>query len=435
MKKLNILLLLIFPFLLQAQQVITLRSAIDSALKNNFDIRIARNNLEINNIYNKFGEAGGLPDININGSGNDAVNNTFQRTNTGVETTKTNVPSSSVLAGVNANLTLFNGFKVIATKERLNLLEEQSQTFLNQQVQNTIAAVMIKYYDIIRQESYMQIVVRSLDIARKKLDIINQRRTVGLANDADVLQAQIDLNMIDQSIKNQELIINQAKTDLLNLLSVKHFFPYDIKDTILVNNSLSLDSTLNFLHRNPQYLSQEQQIRINEQIVKEISAERYPSIRINTGYNYSLYNNSASQVNISQSMGPTLGVTLQIPIFNGLTNRNHREAAKYNVVNAKLEQESIMNNLTANALKTYQSYSNTLGQLSDQQNNYSLSAKLLSLMINRFQLNQATILDMKAAQESFENAGYLLVNLQFAAKVSEIELKLLTYSLGKSGDF
>jgi len=45
------------------------------------------------------------------------------------------------------------------------------------------------------------------------------------------------------------------------------------------------------------------------------------------------------------------------------------------------------------------------------------------------------VLDLKAAQESYERSGYLLVNLQFAAKVSEIELKLLTFSLGKGGEF
>jgi hypothetical protein len=94
-----------------------------------------------------------------------------------------------------------------------------------------------------------------------------------------------------------------------------------------------------------------------------------------------------------------------------------------------------MNSLTADALKTYQTYSNTLQQIADQKKNYELSGKLVFLMMERFAQNQATVLDMKAAQESYERSGYLLVNLQFAAKVSEIELKLLTFSLGKGGEF
>ena len=50
--------------------------------------------------------------------------------------------------------------------------------------------------------------------------------------------------------------------------------------------------------------------------------------------------------------------------------------------------------------------------------------------MQNFQVNQATILDVKAAQTSFEEAAYLLVNLKYAAKTAEIELKQLTYKLG-----
>ena len=49
--------------------------------------------------------------------------------------------------------------------------------------------------------------------------------------------------------------------------------------------------------------------------------------------------------------------------------------------------------------------------------------------MQRFQVNQATILEIKAAQNSDELANYQLVNLKFAAKISEIELKRLMYQL------
>jgi outer membrane protein TolC len=47
----------------------------------------------------------------------------------------------------------------------------------------------------------------------------------------------------------------------------------------------------------------------------------------------------------------------------------------------------------------------------------------LNLALQRFQLRQATIVDIKNAQQSFENAGYLLINTSFAAKVAELQLK------------
>ena len=52
------------------------------------------------------------------------------------------------------------------------------------------------------------------------------------------------------------------------------------------------------------------------------------------------------------------------------------------------------------------------------------------MVMQRFKVNQATILDVKAAQASYETTGYQLVNLAYSAKIAEIELKRLCYQLG-----
>lgn len=80
-------------------------------------------------------------------------------------------------------------------------------------------------------------------------------------------------------------------------------------------------------------------------------------------------------------------------------------------------------NYTANAVKSWQAYNNYLQQLETAKSNYELSQKLLNLAMQRFQLRQATIVDIKNAQQSFENAGYQLINTSFAAKVAELQLK------------
>lgn len=100
-----------------------------------------------------------------------------------------------------------------------------------------------------------------------------------------------------------------------------------------------------------------------------------------------------------------------------------------NVDNARLQNESLLNLLTASTLKTFQAYNNNLQQIISQQNNQELAAKLVDLVLKKFQINQATIIDVKAAQASFEASGYNLINLQYAAKISEIELRRLTFGI------
>jgi outer membrane protein len=133
---------------------------------------------------------------------------------------------------------------------------------------------------------------------------------------------------------------------------------------------------------------------------------------------------------INQNYGPYGGLSLQVPIYNGNAYKSQKEVALYNVSNAKLQQQNLLNSLTADAVKTYQSYSTNLQQLISQENSVELSGKLINVVMRRFQENQATILDVKAAQSSYENTGYQLVNLKYAAKIAEIELKRLMYQLG-----
>ncbi len=429
MKLRTTLIAFIFPFFALAQNPITLKSAIDSTLKNNFDIQIASNNVEISKLNNNAGMAGGLPAVNISVVDNQTSSDVLQKLNSGAEIKKSAANGNALTSNITAGILLYNGSRVIATRQRLQSLQKQSELQLNLQIQNSIAAVMAKYFDIVRQSEYLKIIERSKDVSQTKLDIITDRRKVGMANDADYLQALIDLNTIVQSLKSQQLIVDETKTELLQLMSIKKFYAFQLKDSIVVDKSIELESILSYLQKNPQYLSSEQQIKINEQVVKEVSSLRYPSLRINTGLNFNRNQSSAGLTLMNQNVGPYAGISLQVPIYNGNTYKTQKKTAQVNVDNAKIQLESLFTALTADALKTFNAYQTSLEQISSQQNSVDLSAKLIQVVLQRFSVNQATILDVKAAQASFENSGYQLVNLSYAAKIAEIELKRLKYQL------
>jgi outer membrane protein len=421
---------LALPFLGMAQQQFTLRNAIDTALRNNFDIQIAKNEVEISRKNNTYGNAGGLPYVAANAGDNGSVSTINQNLSDGTKSNVSNKGQNAVNAGVSGDIVLFNGFRVVATKEKLNRLQNLSEIQLNQQVQNTIADIMITYYDIIRQQNYLKIIQNTLEVSKQKLDIINVKKNVGMADAVEILQAQSDVNSAEQLLELQKMVIEQNKADLLLLISSKSNKPFSVTDTIIVDASLQLDSIINYLNRNPQYLSAEQQILIDEQIVKEVSAQRYPSVKLNAGYDFYQANLNKGTINMNQNYSPTAGINMQIPIFNGNIYKTQKDVAKIRVDNSKLEKERIENSLTTQATKLYRTYSTTLQQIESQRKNFEMTKQLVDVVMQQFHVSQATILDVKTAQTSFETAAYLLVNLLYSAKVAEIELKQLTYSLG-----
>lgn len=423
-----ILFFLLFPTFVNAQGILSLKEAIDTALKNNLDIQISKNKLKISHIQNTYGMASGLPFININSGDQFSLSNTVQKYKTGTENSFTDINNNSVNAGISAGMTLFNGFKVIATKEKLTLLEKKSELALNWEIQNTIAAVMIKYYDIIRQQNYLKIIQNTLDVNNKKLEIISAKEKVGMSNAIELLQAEIDVNMAQQNLKSQELIIAEAKTDLGLIMNMSSLFT--IEDSIIIDENIQKDSILLFLKNNPNYLTLEQQLKINQQTVKEITALRYPAIKMNTAYDFYRATSNNASLLINQDYGPSVGLSLQFPLFNGFYYKKQRQTAIIEVTNTKLAQESLLNSMMADAENTYNSYVSTLEQINVQKENYKKAKKLVDIIMQNFQLNQSTILEVKTAQTSLENVSYLLTNLQFACKTAEIELKQLIFQLG-----
>jgi outer membrane protein len=430
-KMLVLFLVLSFGKPLLAQQTLTLSDAINIALKNSFDIQLAKNNLSISTITDDVGFAGGLPTVNATINDNEqvvSINQKFSDPSRDVK--RPNVGSNNLSAGVTASMVLYNGSRITATKKRLEEIKGLNQQVLATQIQNTIAAVMTRYYDVVRQQDFLKTIRQSIAASEKRLEVLNIRKESGLANQADLLQAKIDLNALEQNLQTQELVIDQTKTDLLNLIFMKPAdAPIVIRDTIIVDKKLVLDSIRKYMPSNPSLLAASQQVKVNEWLEKETEALRYPTLRANTGYNFTSSKSAAGFALLNQSYGPFIGLNLGIPIYNGGVNKKQQQIASINTRNARIQYDNMFFDMETGIVRTFQSYKSNLLQLQTETKNYQLSSELLDLVLHKFELGQSTILDVKQAQVSFENEGFRLVNLSYAAKVAEIELNRIAGKL------
>ncbi|MCE7069998.1 MULTISPECIES: TolC family protein [Dyadobacter] len=432
--KKNLLLMLLLvsssAFSMQADSLtITLEDAIATALKNNYEIEIAKNNVEANTLLNNYGVAGGLPLVTAQASNTEQITQVNQKLTDGTEINRNAAAGNNTQASLNAGILLYNGKRVVSTKKRLAELQYQSTELLNSQIQNTIALVMTSYYDVVRQLSYLNTVRTSIQASEKRLEILKVRKEAGMANNADLFQAEIDLNTLNQTFLDQLNVAQVAKTELLRILTLDPKSAVSIKDTIMVDNTLKLDAILDRIAANADVKAADHQIRINELIVRETAALRYPTVRFNTAYNFSRNQTAAGFTLLNRVAGPNAGLTLAIPIYNGSAFKRQQQVAEINTESAKLQRSSIVRDYNAGAVKMYQTFLTSLEQLETQKRNFNLAKQLLDLTLQRFELIQATIIDVREAQRSFEDAGYRMINLNYAAKAAEIELKRLSNTL------
>jgi len=427
-KRLFLFILIFNGYALSAQQL-TLSDAIAIALKNNYQIQIEKNNLKISTINNNKGVAGALPFVSMNTSDQESRVDVNQRLNSGTEISRTGAYANSLNANITGSITLYNGYKITATQQRLQALQQQSEQILNAQIQNTIAGVMLRYYTVIREQHYVSTIEKSIELVNKQLELVQSRKKIGLSNDAELFQSQIDLNTRTLELSTQQALVKQSQIELLNILDINPDSSITISDSIFLKNDILLQDVLSSISKNPEITSLDHQIKINGLIEKEVASLRKPSLKLNTGYNLINNESTAGQLLLNRSYGPFVSMGLTVPIYNGSAFKRQQQTAAINTENAKLKKESSLNDQQAAATKTYQSYITSREQMKTQEQTLQLSKQLVDLTLKRYELNSATAVEVREAQKSYEDASFRLINLVYLAKLAEIELLRLSYQL------
>jgi outer membrane protein TolC len=433
MQKISFLLLVVvfvFGNEVNAQEKLSLSDAVKIALQNSYDIKLVENSATIAKNNNSYGVAGALPTVSSTLNNNNTqttINQTFPDPSR--NTTRSGVEGSTVSGNLSVSMILFNGYRIAATKSRLESIEKQTAATLQNQLLNTSSIVMQQYYNVVRQEAFLKTIQKSIEASEQRVAIVKTRQDVGVANQADVLQSNIDLNALIQARQNQLVVIDQAKADLYNSMVVPATSNYSLDESIMVDQNIKMAEVEAKMKDHPLLQSAQQLINVNQFIEKETRSIMYPTLRANTGYNYNSNQSGAGFILLNESYGTFIGVNLALPIYNGGASKRAYTNAKIATQSAKLQLENATLDLNTELFKTYKNYLNSIKQAPIEQENFKMSQELLGLVMQKYQLGQATMVDVKQAQQSFETAGFRLTSLQFTAKIAEIELKRLSNQL------
>ena len=413
-----------------AQNNLSLKEAVTIAIQNSYDIKLVENSLSIAKNNNNYGVAGGLPTVTATGTNNNTLTTISQTfPDASRNTTRSGVDGSTLNGGLSATMILFNGYRIAATKDRLESIQKQTEAVLQTQMLNTSSIVMQQYYNVIRQLAFLKTIEKSIEASEQRVAIVKTRQEIGVANQADLLQSSLDLNALLQAKQNQLLVLDQVKADLYNSMVLPANSDYIFTDSIQVDQKLILSDVESKMKAHPLLQSAQQLINVNQFLEKETKALMYPTLRANSGFNYNSNKSTAGFILLNESYGPFLGFNLSIPIYAGTSSKRAYQNAKISTVSAKIQYDNTAQSLATELFKTYQNYQNSLKQTPTEIENYKMSDALLTLVMDRFRLGEATIVDVKQAQQSFETAGFRLTSLRFSAKIAEIELKRLSNQL------
>ena len=419
--------LVFFAVNVHAQELLTPEEAIATALQNNYEIRLARNDSIISAIDYSYANAAFYPRFNANGGVIFNNNNQRQKLADGTIRKGNGIKSRNFNGQIALNWVLFDGFKMFSTKDRLREYLILGDLVIKNQIIDVVAEVLKTYYNIVRQKQHLKAVEEQMQLNRDRLKLAEVKLEVGLGIKPDVLQAKLDLNAQISTQLRQETLIAQLKGDLNNLMAVEKGVSYEVLDSIPIDTTLILaDIKANIAETSPSLLLAKKNIDIADITLKERRAERLPTVSFNSAYNFNQTNNNTVINNFStifnQNRGFNYGLTAAIPIFNNYVTRRNIKQAQADIDFRRLTLQSQTSQIVTNVENNFRAYELQKRQLTLEESNIVLAKENVFIAYERYKQGVTTFIELREAQKSLEDAYNRLIAARYETKVAETEL-------------
>jgi len=419
--------LIIFSFLSvlmmgQEARELSLQSAIDSALQNNYGIIIQQISTDIAEEQNNWGATGALPNITFVSAGSEGFAfNELDRQET-----------SSLNASVDMNWTIFRGFSARISKEKLEELEYLSEGNLNIIVENTLISVMNTYYQALLNLEYIRIGEELSGLSRDRYTYEQEKANLGASGTYNLLQAKNAFLEDQSNLLSAEATYRASIRQLNYLMGVnldqEHKLTEAFKSGEEAYELVALEERM--MSNNHTLQNQYLNLKMAELDVRQAKSGYYPTLSLGASGGYGSseteYDTNTSLNNSMSNWNTNLSVSLSYTIYNGGVRKQGLQVARLQeeisgVQTVEMEQEMKMT--LRQELDFYQ-----VRQEQQELAEENLEAARLNMELSRDRYENGTInsFNYRDVQQIYMNAAVKYQNAIFSVIESHYALLRLS---------
>lgn len=422
---------------IQAQQVLSLEQAITQAVEKNYNIKLEKYSLEINENNVSRALSGQAPRVELNASYewgySDAEIETLNQGDGPNPMLDLDGTSNDLLLRTQVTVPIFQGFRGKYSYMQLENNHSMSEIQLDNTIEQVIAQTVSSYLQVARLQ-------QQLDINGSNIELSNNRWTrtridaeFGASNSLRQLQSKVDLNIDSAQYRTTLLELENAKRNLNVILVKDDDINYSVEEDIVLIDNLIYEDLLQSMKANNPRLKLSRRIVENAVLQTRISNSTVmPTLQGYANIQYFDTDDEASFLQSQTVLGPNVGVQLNFPIFTGGANRIQQQNANVQLSQQEtsLEQTSLL--LERDLRNAFARYSNNKEQLRIEQNNLPTFEQNFRKANEDYQLGQVDDTVLRTAQLNLSLAKNRINNLKFGIKQSEIQLLQLSGQLRTS---
>ncbi len=396
---------------------ITLQQAIHIALDNNYNIKKAKNNLELSDMNRKSAMADFLPSVSANFGGTERGGQQFSQ----VTVSYRNQVTKSIDGGLSANLTLFSGLEHIYNLRQSSQSKLSQQEQLRQQKEDVIFNAASAYLTILLDQQLLGIDKENLKSSQSQLNQIKAEVQVGARPIADQYNQEATVAQDNLTVIQDQNKLDADKMALIRQLQIDPLKEYKFVtpeiDTAAIHQEIpDLPDMINAaLNNRSDIQSQKYAIKASLYNIKIAQSRRYPTLSLNAGINTVYSDQIRDPLDLTRTMpfgtqffdrnvNKYVGFSVQIPIFNNLNTSYNVESARVNYRNSKLDLENLRLNVIQEIRQAYNDYKNYAQQLKSTQIALIAAQKAYETQKERYQVGAGTLVELTQANAQYVNA-------------------------------
>lgn len=372
---------------------LSLTDALAKTLEYNYGIRISKSDVEIAGINNNWGNAGRYPTIGFGASSNNTYN--FS------DTSWTN----RLYAGVGLDWTIFDGFRVNFTKDKLETLEELSQGRLGVVVENTIEDVVMAYYDVLLQQQNLKVLETVMTLSEDRYTYEKTRYDLGGTVTFQVLQAQ-NVYLNDKALfMTQEVVVRNAIRNLNFLLGLDPNQMWNFPDPFEADTTdyILADLTGKMMSNNQTLKNQFTNLQLQKKEIDLRKSALYPSLYVSAGLDENVGN--VQFIGNTDALSTYGNLRLSWDIYTGGTRKRAIEVARINEEIAQVEIEQMEHSLMNELLNLYDFYSIRIALLDVADESLEAAELNMSIADEKFRTGAITSFEYRDIQLIYLNSA------------------------------
>lgn len=413
----------------------SLEQAISFAIKNNYNVKVAQNNVWAAKEKKWETTTIGLPKI----SAKVDYQNWLKQQISLLPAEITGGPAGTFIPvafgtkqNVNAAITLnqliFDGSYIVALQSAKTYLNISKQA--KEKTELSIREAVINAYgNVLIAEKSIEILKGNLQILEKTLSDTKKIYKNGLTEEEDVEQLQITLttlkSQLNKTIRLRDIGYKMLNISMGNLIEEQIVLTDDLDSLILGNIDLNLLAKNFNVADHVDYKIAENTKEGNRLLVLLEKSKALPSLRAFVNYGYAGNSDSFDFFRSDQKWynSSLLGLSLEIPIFSSFERRAKTRQAKFEYNNADIKLLEIKEQLSLRAAAAKSDYQFSIEQYQSAKENLELAKRIERKQQIKFFEGVSTSFELSQAQNQLytQQQNYIQSMLDVIAKKAALE--------------